>query len=625
MLTSLLATLLTLGSSLTPSLGEVRVRAKSQKSLADRPLRVEVLRGLELRRSGSQDVAEALEEHTGVEIVRSFAGAGVSLMGLDPKHVLVLVDGQRVPGQVDGTTDLSRLPIDRVERIEVHKGPGSSVFGSDALGGVVNVVTRRAERAIEGSGRVERHSLGGSDLRARLATRGEAHDLALGAGWRQAPAYDLTPGDVGTSGAAFDTLDVDARGGLALGELDVRANVEWMRRATDGVDLSATGAVFDRRNRTETLALGAELEAPLLGGEARGVLRASSWADAFLYDQRLSTALDRREDALERLGEADLSWRRALGEAATFTVGAAGLAQGLSSPRLDGGASVRGRVGAYARAAWRPTAWLDLEPSVRVDVDTQFGVQPAPGLALRARPADGLTLRVGWGLGFRAPSFRELLLRFENVGAGYLVEGTPTLRPERSHGFTAGAEVALGRYVSVEVGGYLNLLGDLIDVRSLGAAAPGQPARFGYVNVASARTMGAEVSVRFGRFAGLSLELGYALLFAEDLTLGRPLEGRPTHRLTPRLSYRAPRLETDISVRAALVGARPYFVARDADGALDDLERAAPYATLDVRIQQPMGEHLSLVVGADNLLDAGDPVRLPIAPRRVHLGLDARF
>jgi hypothetical protein len=84
--------------------------------------------------------------------------------------------------------------------------------------------------------------------------------------------------------AAFDTLDVDARGGLALGELDVRANVEWMRRATDGVDLSATGAVFDRRNRTETLALGAELEAPLLGGEARGVLRASSWADAFLYD-----------------------------------------------------------------------------------------------------------------------------------------------------------------------------------------------------------------------------------------------------------------------------------------------------------------------------------------------------
>lgn len=625
MLPPLLATLLTLGSSLAPSLGDVQVRAKRPKNVMDRPLRVEVLRGSELRRAGHQDVAEALEEHTGVEVVRSFAGAGVRLMGLDPKHVLVLVDGQRVPGQVDGTTDLSRLPIDRVERIEVQKGPGSSVYGSDALGGVVNIVTRRAERALEGSGRVERHSLGGSDLRARLATRGEAHDLALGAGWRQAPAYDLTPGDVGTSGAAFDTVDVDARGGLTLGDVEVRTNVEWMRRATDGVDLSATGAVFDRRNRTETIAVGAELTSALLGGEARGVLRASSWADAFLYDQRLSTALDRREDALERLGEADLSWRRALGDGATLTVGAAGLAQGLSSPRLDAGESLRGRVGVYARAAWAPRPGLDLEPSVRVDVDTQFGVQPAPGLALRARPIEGLTLRVGWGLGFRAPSFRELLLRFENVGAGYLVEGNPSLRPERSHGFTAGAELALGRYLSLELGGYLNLLGDLIDVRSQDPAAPGQPARFGYVNVASARTMGAEVSLRFGRWAGLSLDLGYTLLFAEDLTLGRPLEGRPTHRLTPRLSYRAPRLQTDVSVRAAIVGARPYFVARGADGALDDLEHAAPYATLDVRIEQPMGEHLALVVGADNLLDAGDPVRLPIAPRRVHLGLDARF
>ncbi len=98
--------------------------------------------------TGSRSVADVLSRQLGAEIVPTLAGDGIQLQGIDARGILVLVDGQEVIGKIGGSVDLANLLVDDVERIEIVKGAGSAVYGSDALGGVINVLTRTATQPI---------------------------------------------------------------------------------------------------------------------------------------------------------------------------------------------------------------------------------------------------------------------------------------------------------------------------------------------------------------------------------------------------------------------------------------------------------------------------------------------
>ena len=99
------------------------------------------------------------------------------LQGLDPKYTLILVDGQRVSGRVNGRIDLTRLPADDIERIEIVRGPGSVLYGADSLAGTINIITRRASKRWE----AEAHSAYGSfntiDLTGRVGHRGDRYSV----------------------------------------------------------------------------------------------------------------------------------------------------------------------------------------------------------------------------------------------------------------------------------------------------------------------------------------------------------------------------------------------------------------------------------------------------------------
>jgi len=174
----------------------------------------EVITRREIEVSGARDLAELLELYPGVEIARDVPvrTSGVRLLGLDPEYVLVLIDGERVPGRFGGTLDIERLSLRDVERIEIVKGPSSVIYGSDAMGGVINLITRRPQRPLEAGARA---SYGG---RAELDLRGGAGAVLpgmnataiAGAGFRRGDAFDLDPSNVATTGSALDTWDVGA-------------------------------------------------------------------------------------------------------------------------------------------------------------------------------------------------------------------------------------------------------------------------------------------------------------------------------------------------------------------------------------------------------------------------------
>jgi outer membrane receptor for ferrienterochelin and colicins len=132
-------------------LGEIIVTAaRREQRLADAVVETELITTRDLQR-GQSDLASILTDRVGIQLDGGVpSGTGVQLRGFGSRRVLVLLDGQPLVGRVNGTMDLARLPVSGIERIEIVKGPQSTLYGTDAIGGVINV--------IEGSFHRHRHA-----------------------------------------------------------------------------------------------------------------------------------------------------------------------------------------------------------------------------------------------------------------------------------------------------------------------------------------------------------------------------------------------------------------------------------------------------------------------------------
>lgn len=598
--------------------------SRTERPLAETPVATQVIGPQEIAESGARNVAEVLEEQAGVYIEPSFAGSGPELQGLDPSYTLILIDGQRAIGRVGGVLDLQRFPVEDVERIEIVRGASSALYGSDALAGVINIITKRTKRAIELDAQGSYGYRNMADLRGRVGlSAGDAWG-ALSGGLHRDDGFDLDATTPATSGSELEQYEAALRGGYDFGsKLELGASAEYRYRAQDGLDESGGGALLDRRNRSEDASFFLRPEWTPSPG-TRLSLRAgySYFRDQFMLDQRQGSAFDDYQDTREQMlqGGAQLDFSPHSRHLAT--IGVEGFHERLRSERLQGGEGERQRGALYVQDEWsvleRPL--LVLLPGTRVDIDSDFGAYATPRIALRVDPTSSLTLRASFGLGFRAPDFREQLLFFENPGAGYLVEGNPDLEPEHSRNVTVGAELHPSSLMWASLSLFRNDLRDMISTGLISAGDVAGPMRFQYENISAAYTQGMEASLRLSPMPGLRLDLGYSFIDSKDRELDRPLPGRPKHRATLALRYRDPGIGFETVWRSALVGARTFYEDEDGDGSEERREGPA-YANVDLRVQQRIAHGFSGFLYAENVLDAGDPELLTIAPRSFSLGL----
>jgi len=597
---------------------------RTETRLARSPVATEVLSRRDIEASGAENLATLLEEHTGMDVSRSnINGSTLRIQGLDPQYVLILVDGERTGGRINGGIDLTRFNLENVERVEIVRGPSSALYGADALGGVVNIITRPARNPEEAEARVRYGSLHTVDASGRAALRRGRWTGAFTAGFHRRDAFDRDPRDPGTTGSNQNALAFSLRNTWeATDRLQLVQTAEYFQRRAQGVDLGAGGAVFDRQNLTESFSVSLSALARL-GRTRRTRLRTTAWytyfRDQSLRDQRGANVLDAYNETVNHIAQLSLQADHAYTVRHTLTVGAEGFVEQLAADRLASGTGTRTRGSVYVQHQWtvleRPR--LVLVPGARLDLDAQFGVAPTPKLQVRLDAHRTLILRASYGWGFRAPSFQELLLSFSNSSAGYVVEGNLNLRPERSQAFNLGATWQPHTRFELTVNLYRNDIDDLINTVLVGATG-GESSRYTYRNVDRAWTMGVEAAARLRVATGLVLDLGYTLTATRDLTNQRPLEGRALHRANATVTWRHAGSGVELSTRLMVVGSRPFY---ETTGDV----MAPPYASWDLRAAKRFGRHTSVFVGCDNALDAGDALRLLIPPRIVYAGLGLRY
>ena len=619
-----------------PSRLTVITGSRTERRAADAVVATEVITRAQIEALGVRDLPQLLQQHPGVEMVYTNRGVGIRLQGLDPEYVLILVDGQRISGRAGSITDLSRFSLREIERVEIVKGPSAALYGADAMGGVVNLITRRPQKKIEGSVRGMFGSLLEGDVRGYLGSKLGQFELRAGGGYRTRNAFYWVEPHLETAGPSIRRFDGD----LEVAWVPDPESRVWARAAyvfTDlrAVDVNDTGAVFDRFQRTEQFDtwVGAKKK---LGASTFATLRGhlGLFRDQFLVDQRGARALDDYSANLtylwEGFGQVD---HRIDGH--TLTGGVEGFSELLSSTRIQPNDVQRGRVGVFVQDEWVSSGEgprITISPGFRADVDTQFGWAPSPRLAVKIDPIPALTLRASWGLGFRPPSFSELYLQFTNTGIGYVVQGNPALKAERSGSVNVSVDyrLPLEGWV-ITASGWHTSLTNLINISASGVPNPDSPVIFGYENVANAYTQGLEINLRSRLSRGAYLDLSYMGLDARDLTRKRQLEGRSPHRINATLNVKYRPVGLELAVRGTYNSARPFYLGSGLGFANvlglgeERIVWAPGYFDLEAQLTYVFRAWLKVFVNGYNLFNAGDQDYNPRPPRGIIGGIQVEL
>jgi outer membrane receptor for ferrienterochelin and colicins len=175
-------------------------------------------------------------------------------------------------------------------------------------------------------------------------------------------------------------------------------------------------------------------------------------------------------------------------------------------------------------------------PAIRQDQDSQFDQHSSGKLALRLSPDDSQSILLSYGEGYRAPSFKELYLLFENNSVGYLVEGNDKLTPESSRSLHAQYNLRSSLGWTASVSAYHNRIKDLIENVLVEVDSSGMQ-KYSYANVSAAETAGGDLAFFTELGQEWSLNLGYGFLQARDLSTQTALPGRSKHNISYQLRY----------------------------------------------------------------------------------------
>ena len=538
-----------------------------------------------IRTEAPSDLTQVLRNVTGVQLDPVVgSGAGVTLQGLGSDRVMVLLDGAPVQGRISGQFDLSRIPPGMIQRIEIVEGPQSTLFGSSALGGVVNLISRR-DTARHLNATAQMGSFNQRDVSVGAGGSVGASTATLQLGRRTS---DLVPGTSTTVAGDADRWDGLASFGTRAGGVKADARVMGIReRQMYHAAVAPSSFSFnDNWQFDELLSLTFD-RAP--NTEVR--LHGSQYNHRFTRSASTTPDYSTADNDHQRVVDLELLQRGQLG-AHRWLAGGKVERESIESVRLDGGARAAWSGALFGDMEWRAASWLHVTTGARYTDAEVWGANLSPRVAVRAALPEGFYLRTAGARGFRAPSFKEQYTDFTNSGAGpsYTVLGNTSLRPESSWNLNAEAGVIRGAS-KMYVRAYRNWLRDLIETVLVDPATT----TFRYENVERAHTQGLEAggSTQVGP---LSLSASHAWLEAEDDESGDRLSGRAAHTTQVAGSVMLPHSATFSS--SLIHTSSVPIVGRSGT------EWQAAYARLNLALSAPLLAGADVVVGVDNLTDA---------------------
>ena len=526
----------------------------TQHRLKDVPVQTEVITRHELEQYGGRSLEDILSGLTA-----SFAfneddmGAQMQMNGLGNSYILILVDGKRLHGDNGGQNDLGLIDPARIERIEIVKGAASALYGSDAIAGVVNIITRKYDR--DGL-LLENTTRGGSyaDLRQHNSV-GFAigkfssltnFQLQHSDGWQNTAHEDPAQTEFPIYDSRNKTVNRHTNWQVAerltytpSADLEFYAEGSVYRKRIyrpSGKYAAVDVKTYDLAYRNASAAAGGKwtpsdkvvvtLDIDWNRHAYEYVFTDTTLVDGYdphgnfthyfpYFPDQTNLQSDQRRTMGHLKGIFELPARNRL---------SAGLEvrhDWLHAPmRVDHGGTVTDHTEAlYVQDEYSPWRLLQLTGGLRLDRNQQFGLHLTPKFSAMMRPTEWLRLRVAWSQGFKTPTPKEQHYRYiREMNGTYLYLGNADLRPQTSNYGSVGAEVNV-RGFSFSLTGYINKVEDMINLVTIPNYRAPEEYQMQYElhktrqyqNLEDARTIGVDVNVRYA-FSDFAVGGSYSYL-----------------------------------------------------------------------------------------------------------------
>jgi len=642
---------------------------KTERALSNIAVPVQIISQKTIQQAGSLRLSDILSEQTGLFMTNGF-GTGVSMQGLNPDYTLILIDGEPLIGRTSGVLDLKRITVGNIKQIEIVRGPSSSLYGSEAMAGVINIITDKSRKNTLGiSTRYGTYNTADFSVKGSIRTN-RINYQGFGNFYRT-DGFSIRPNSRERSVAPIERFTQQHNLGYRLSDrtnlsLNFRHNSETIKNNITVInngnsinsigiekneDLNATLQLahkFNERIKNTTRLYGTQFNSSQELISDNGV----PYLDAF--KQQFARIENQTDFHLNKQLE--------------FNIGGGYIHETANSTRYDNSTSIKtNRIGyIYGQTEWSALNNLTLIGGARYDNNELFAAAFSPKLALQYKIDKKISLKASIGRGFKAPDFRQLYLNFTNTAAGsYSVFGSveaqkiinelnrigqisslepsfyqlSNLQPEFSTGFNVGASYQDEQWhISTNI--FRNNIENLIDSR-LVAYKTGGAQIFSYLNVKNAFTQGVETDIKYRYNNQWSFSAGYQFLLTGDQAeinaikdgkvftrdqngfsrkmnqseyVGLP--NRSKHMANIKLQYEH---QNFFANARALYRSRWATTDTDGNGIFNTNDAFAKgFIQLNIAAGQGFNNGLSVQAGIDNLLNYTDVLNLPNLPGRTY-------
>ena len=421
---------------------EVVVTAtRSQKKLKDVPITVQVVTAEDIKKSQSTDFKTFLEnEFSGINFTYNGGSPNINMMGFGGKYVLFLINGERMAGETFDNIDYDRIDIDNIERIEIIKGASSSFYGSNAIGGVINIITKDSKSPLDINTGYLYDSSRDHKLNLSVGTKQKWGNLSISSFYKMREPYIIT--DRISTGGVYNELNV-------AGFTNYGINPKLTFNLSPKINFSLTpGYYFSERNpgtpagkivrdRYYNYNLGLKTNIKFNDNQNLIVSGTFDRYDKYDYFRKIKEKEKKYENEVWRISS---QYNQNLFKKHTLVAGGEVLSEKLLNFMFKN-ESTGGRENAQTYSAFTQQDWV-INPAVtlvtgaRMDYHSIFKQYFTFRLSGMYRFDETMTIRAGYSGGFRSPTLKELYTNwFHPWGGGFQLMGNKNLRPETSDNF----------------------------------------------------------------------------------------------------------------------------------------------------------------------------------------------
>ena len=475
---------------------------------------VKVISSEDIQNIGAVNLTDVLENQTNIRISQdNVLGTQIRMQGMDGENVKILVDGVPIIGRLDGNIDLSQINMDNVERIEIIEGPLSVEYGTNALAGTINIITKKNKKKTTARLKTYYESVGQYNISTTIGKTFKNFGVSLNFGRNEFNGFSEPTDSIFPDGTSqprnltwkpkeqyFGTLSLNQKINDSINlrlsnELmhEKITNLGSMRATTPTSDITAFDDYYYTLRNTTTLNLNFKLK--------------KNWSFKSInsynfYERKVEkyfknlTTLDEINRGMDSRSTFDLFMFRG-----TFTKKKdstklnyqLGYDVNLESTRGDRIEGQFKKIHDYAVFASLQyyLKGLVIRPGVRASYNSAYSGAVTPSLNIKKRIWKKLTARASYARGFRSPSLKELYMNF--VDLNHDVHGNPNLRPETLDAFTVGLKHKTHYnklHVNTELKGFYNYVDDKISLIQVENST-----RYEYSNIDKYQTMGGQISL----------------------------------------------------------------------------------------------------------------------------------